>query len=83
MQRLVDFSKLDHKEIIFFIYFTEIFEKQQKSLEKHESNSEQVIINGDGIYLATFSAFLLNMKLSKSQYYFHPDEVKPSVSEVS
>ena len=46
---------------------------QQKLQEENESNVENcvliTIMNADGIYLATYAALLLNLKLIRINYY--------------
>jgi len=41
-----------------------------------------IIVNADGIYLTTLSAFLLDFRLQKAGYYDRPDQA-PVISEVS
>ncbi|XP_076307697.1 LOW QUALITY PROTEIN: brefeldin A-inhibited guanine nucleotide-exchange protein 3 [Tachypleus tridentatus] len=43
----------------------------------YDSLSRITIVNADGIYLATFSALLLNLKLLRNKYYISQDQPVP------
>ena len=44
-------------------------------------DSHAVILNGDGVYIATYSALLLNLKLVRCAYYSSEEKSLP-ISEV-
>lgn len=65
---------------------TEVFAAQQKIQERTESSTDScaliTIMNADGIYLATYAALLLNLKLIRMNYY-NEDSRQVPISEVS
>ncbi|XP_064629621.1 brefeldin A-inhibited guanine nucleotide-exchange protein 3-like isoform X3 [Lineus longissimus] len=52
-----------------------------KADESGNNNACKVILNADGVYMATYSTLLLNLKLLKSGYYSNKDQ-KVLVTEV-
>lgn len=58
---------------LFGRFFSGVFTSQQKFQEQCDSNKDScsllTIMNADGIYLATYAALLLNLKLIKLNYY--------------
>lgn len=71
---------------ITFLIITEVFAAQQKIQERTESSTDScaliTIMNADGIYLATYAALLLNLKLIRMNYY-NEDCRQVPISEVS
>jgi brefeldin A-inhibited guanine nucleotide-exchange protein 3 len=71
---------------VLYDFFTGLFSQQQISPDNSSSTHNLTlitIINADGIYLATYSALLLNLKLIKQGYYLE-QHVKPvPMTEVS
>lgn len=71
---------------ITFLIITEVFAAQQKIQERTESSTDScaliTIMNADGIYLATYAALLLNLKLIRMNYY-NEDSRQVPISEVS
>ncbi len=51
-------------------------------METPAENGEGTILNADGVYLATYSALLLNLKLIQSDYYSSEEKSLP-MAEVS
>jgi brefeldin A-inhibited guanine nucleotide-exchange protein 3 len=65
--------------------FAGLLSQQQVRPEDDSSSqtlSQITIINADGIYLATFTALLLNLKLIRIGYY-KDDTKQPPVTEVN
>lgn len=66
--------------------FTGVFTAQQKMQEQTDTSTDScaliTIMNADGIYLATYAALLLNLKLIRINYY-HEDNRQVPISEVS
>lgn len=63
-----------------------VFVAQQKMQEQNDASTDScaliTIMNADGIYLATYAALLLNLKLIRINYY-HDEARQVPVSEVS
>lgn len=66
--------------------FLGVFAAQQKIQEQADASTDScaliTIMNADGIYLATYAALLLNLKLIRINYY-HEEARQVPVSEVS
>lgn len=62
-----------------------VFVAQQKMQEQSDTSTDScaliTIMNADGIYLATYAALLLNLKLIRINYYYDEARQVP-VSEV-
>lgn len=71
---------------MFLVIFTGVFTAQQKMQEQTDTSTDScaliTIMNADGIYLATYAALLLNLKLIRINYY-HEDNRQVPISEVS
>jgi brefeldin A-inhibited guanine nucleotide-exchange protein 3 len=71
---------------VLYCLFTGLFSQQQISPDNTSSTHNLTlitIINADGIYLASYSALLLNLKLIKQGYY-QEQHMKPvPMTEVS
>ncbi|KAK2577178.1 hypothetical protein KPH14_003335 [Odynerus spinipes] len=65
-------------------YCQEVFAAQQKIQERTEASTDScaliTIMNADGIYLATYAALLLNLKLIRLNYY-NEDSRQVPISE--
>uniref|UniRef100_T1KAA6 SEC7 domain-containing protein n=1 Tax=Tetranychus urticae TaxID=32264 RepID=T1KAA6_TETUR len=55
-----------------------VWEKRKTIIE---SSSDPLIINGDGVYLAVYSALSLNLKLIKEDYYNESKQINPPITE--
>jgi hypothetical protein len=79
-------SEKYHTRLCFIAFFTGLFPQQQILPDSSSSTRNLTlitIINADGIYLATYAALLLNLKLIKQGYY-QEQHVKPvPMTEVS
>ncbi|CAK9833529.1 Brefeldin A-inhibited guanine nucleotide-exchange protein 3 [Anthophora retusa] len=66
------------------IVFSGVFTAQQKIQEQTDTSTDScalvTIMNADGIYLATYAALLLNLKLIRINYY-HEDNRQVPISE--
>ncbi|XP_022237175.1 brefeldin A-inhibited guanine nucleotide-exchange protein 3-like isoform X2 [Limulus polyphemus] len=64
-------------------YCEGIWHSQREEITGHSINkdydslSRVTIVNADGIYLATFSALLLNLKLLRNKYYINQEQPIP------
>jgi len=73
-------------DIKFFTFcILGVFVAQQKMQEQSDTSTDScaliTIMNADGIYLATYAALLLNLKLIRINYY-HEEARQVPVSEV-
>lgn len=68
-----------------FVYILGVFVAQQKMQEQADHSIDScaliTIMNADGIYLATYAALLLNLKLIQINYY-HEEGRQIPISEV-
>ncbi|XP_077863151.1 brefeldin A-inhibited guanine nucleotide-exchange protein 3-like [Saccoglossus kowalevskii] len=87
--QLTDTSEVDETLLRFSSRFCAVIEakRRRNALDKEDSSksptkhSTMPILNADGVYVATYSALLLNLKLVKRRHYDQPSTIPLSESE--
>lgn len=82
---IIFFVDIDVYVYLILILILGVFVAQQKMQEQTDTSTDScaliTIMNADGIYLATYAALLLNLKLIQINYY-HEEGRQVPISEV-